>query len=295
MLVTPVKLNSNGAINFSANAKNLPHGTSTSSGIHNNDKGLVDYMGAAKYVNAVIPYRLNAAKTPNDVNYALADFQIVNKEATSFIEDSLKEIDGVYQISEILLNRSQGEVDEMVSPNGTVIKRITKSENGIDTLEEFSPNGKLVAKTVSIKGSPYSYKTNIYTNSDGSECSKEIKFNALGKPYSVKETTDGVARELYFDSDGNPDFYSAQKDGSDAFDTIRFKDGLPLFFRKEHSIDSYGNHSAQSAIVFENGKPNMVIVGLGQKDIDKGYQFADNKWAESTENVFQNLKELEIR
>lgn len=295
MLVTPVKLNSNGAINFSANAKNLPHGTSTSSGIHNNDQSLVDYLGAANYVNAVMPYRLNAAKTPSNVNNALADFQIVNNEAISFIKDSLKEIDGVYQISDILLNRSQGEVDEMVNPDGVVVKRITKSENGIDTLEEFSPNGKLVAKTISINGSPYSYETNIYTDSDGSECSKVIKFNALGKPYSVKETTGGVARELHFDSDGNPDFYLAQVEGSDVFDTIRFKDGLPLFFRKDDSIDSYGNHSAQSAIVFENGKPNMVIVGLGQTDIDKGYQFANNKWAESTENVSKNLKELGIR
>ena len=97
-------------------------------------------------------------------------------------------------MSRIIYDRKQDHVDELLSPDGRVVKRITKHENGISVLEEFSPNGELFARTKFLKGKPLSYR--IVPQANG--FFKEIDFGPDGNPTRVREIND-VLEELYFD------------------------------------------------------------------------------------------------
>lgn len=252
---------------------------------------MVDYFNAANFINAVIPFKLSAEQAPREVNYAILNFKKVNDEANLFIKKALSQIEGVKKVSQIIAERKQETIDELTGPNGIIIKRITKSENGVATLEEFSPNGELFAKTECINGTPFSYITYPQSNSN---VSTKIIFNSKGLPISIQETNNATTRKLSFDKNGEPSFYSIQKNNENTFNTIRYKNDLPLLFRNHQAIDDYGNQSATNAIVFENGKPKLVIDGLSQKSIDKGYQLIGENWVEDTDNVMKELFSLNL-
>ena len=94
-------------------------------------------------------------------------------------------------------------------------------------------------------------------------------------------------------SNGNPSHYSIKGNNGDAPDTISYENGLPVLYTKNHKVEDGGRQNASMVVAFESGKPKMVVSGLSQKSIDRGYQLIDGKWVEDKDCAMENLSSFD--